>query len=505
MALSMKVASSIQALLLCIIISSCSNFTDKYQSNNVITPSGSFAINSGSYYLSQITGTTRSVALNIAISNADQMCFSNDGSAWSAYEPYSSSKTWTIDNSHEVKTVYGKFIKNDGGTTVLSDIITPLVEKKIVATDAASNSYWGGSLWGYSLSNLVLTHDGNRLLVGHTYASANNIDVFNKDSSGNWNQSILTGPSGSISFGSSIAVTPDGSRLIVGDLDLPAVYLYSWNGSSYTLSSTQPVLPPGVSTNDYAVTVSISDDGNNFVVGSYRNFNDAAFLFAINGSNWPNFEKKFEASDAVNGDFYGLGVKISGNGNTIIISAPLQLSNKGVLYIYRRNGSNWDEKKISTVSGNQDYFGRHLSITPDGNRFIAGSRILTYGNTLPGAAYLFDWNGTTWVETKRFEATDETGIDDKFGYGVAMSDDGNSVVIGSPRAQSATLMGKSYVYRFNGSSWDVQRISASDGHAGNFYGNITAISGDGSTIAIAASYDNNGGLNANRGAVYLYY
>jgi uncharacterized protein YkwD len=46
---------------------------------------------------------------------ATEMRFSNDGTNWSAWEPYSANKTWTLSEGEGTKTVYVE-IKNGGGT-----------------------------------------------------------------------------------------------------------------------------------------------------------------------------------------------------------------------------------------------------------------------------------------------------------------------------------------------------------------------------------------------------
>jgi uncharacterized protein YkwD len=55
---------------------------------------------------------------------ATEMRFSNDGTNWSAWEPYSANKTWTLSEGEGSKTVYAE-IKNGGGTVLsASDDVT---------------------------------------------------------------------------------------------------------------------------------------------------------------------------------------------------------------------------------------------------------------------------------------------------------------------------------------------------------------------------------------------
>jgi len=72
-------------------------------------PVGSITINGGASY-------TNSPSVTLAISASDgrgsgvaYMCFSNDGYSWSSWEPYATSKQWTLTPGDGVKTVYVKF------------------------------------------------------------------------------------------------------------------------------------------------------------------------------------------------------------------------------------------------------------------------------------------------------------------------------------------------------------------------------------------------------------
>jgi hypothetical protein len=72
--------------------------------------SGSILINSGNQY-------TNNPIVNLTLSgqhgvSADQMEFSNDNIAWSGYEAYATTKTWTLNSStFGLKTVYVKFMQ----------------------------------------------------------------------------------------------------------------------------------------------------------------------------------------------------------------------------------------------------------------------------------------------------------------------------------------------------------------------------------------------------------
>jgi hypothetical protein len=74
-------------------------------------PSGSILINNGDTYT-----TLASVTLNLSasdtLSGVFQMRFSNNGTVWTSWEPYSTSKTWNLPAGDGVKKVYVQFKDN---------------------------------------------------------------------------------------------------------------------------------------------------------------------------------------------------------------------------------------------------------------------------------------------------------------------------------------------------------------------------------------------------------
>jgi outer membrane protein assembly factor BamB len=91
--------------------------TANFAVSDTTPPTGSVSINSGSSY----TKST-SVTLGLSASDPDdsvaQMRFSNDGSSWSSWESYATSKPWTLATSDGAKTVYVQFKDSAGNPSV---------------------------------------------------------------------------------------------------------------------------------------------------------------------------------------------------------------------------------------------------------------------------------------------------------------------------------------------------------------------------------------------------
>jgi subtilisin-like proprotein convertase family protein len=89
------------------------------------SPTGSVTINGGA-----ATTHTGAVTLNLGASDpapsggVTQMRFSNDGTSWSAYQPYAAMAAWTLAPGDGTKTVFAQFRDTDGNASaVVSDTI----------------------------------------------------------------------------------------------------------------------------------------------------------------------------------------------------------------------------------------------------------------------------------------------------------------------------------------------------------------------------------------------
>lgn len=118
--------------------------------------------------------------------------------------------------------------------------------------------------------------------------------------------------------------------------------------------------------------------------------------------------------------------------------------------------------------------------------------------TYPGAAYVYEYDGTSWRSTAVLRASDGDGADG-FGGAVALSADGRVAIVGAhddehPNGEQAVGThggfwgaGSAYVFERVGDGWAEQaKLVASDGIGGDRFGRCVALSADGQTAAVAA-------------------
>ncbi len=214
--------------------------------------------------------------------------------------------------------------------------------------------------------------------------------------------------------------------------------------------------------------------------------------------------QKLTASDGAAYDHFGEAVSL--NGNRLAIGADIAdvggNNNQGAVYLFDFNGSSWSESQKLTASDGAAYNNFGFAISLDGNRLAIGAGWAEVGgNTDQGAVYIFDFNGSSWVQRQKLIASDGAAYD-IFGFVVSL--DGNRLAIGACKADIGgnKNQGAVYIFDFNGSSWsESQKLTAGDGAIDDWFGNTVSL--DGSRLAVGALLADIGG-NIKQGAVYIF-
>lgn len=150
------------------------------------------------------------------------------------------------------------------------------------------------------------------------------------------------------------------------------------------------------------------------------------------------------------------------------------------------NGS-WVRKGSIIFGAGQLYqYGSEVALSKDGNIIALGS---IYNDTYSsgGTVWIFEFDGSDWNPL----GTSISGDSDygQFGSGLALSDDGNTILIGANRGRAlinnSPLEGYAKVFEFDGSDWIQKGQTLFGASSSSFFGGYCDISGDGNTIAIS--------------------
>jgi hypothetical protein len=203
---------------------------------------------------------------------------------------------------------------------------------------------------------------------------------------------------------------------------------------------------------------------------------------------------------------FGIAVALSADGSIMAVGASGwdgTYTNQGKVYIYDWNGSTWVERSqiVSPTPAASEWFGEALTLSPDGTKLFVGARGY---NSSRGKVYIFEWNTNSWVNTGSIIAPD-AGIADNFGTRCAISGDGTVLAISAYGWDGTTdNIGAVYIYDWNGSSWVYRNTIASPYtlEAYAMFGSGLALSSDGSILAVGIEkYDD---TYNSQGGVYIF-
>ena len=378
-----------------------------------------------------------------------------------------------------------------------------IAEQKISASDGAREDSFG-----YSVSI-----DGNFAIVGayrddDRRSESGSAYIYFFDGK-TWNQQTkLTASDGYLYdyFGYSVSI--DGNNAIVGahwdddrGTESGSAYIFHFDGSSW-IQQAKLTAKDGQSSDYFGYSVSIS--GDNAIVGSYqdddRGFSSgSAYIYSFDGKTW-NETSKLTASDGATWDSFGYSVSL--DGNYAIVGAhedDARTFNSGSAYIYFFDGKSWVEqaKLVPEDAAESDLFG--ISVSISGDSAIVGSFYDDDRGDRSGSAYIFSREGATWFQQAKLNASDGSQNDL---FGISVGIDNNRAIVGSYLdAVRGYSSGSAYLFSRDGSTWSQQeKLTASDGHAQDSFG--YAVSIDGGHAIVGAYQEDDKAYDA--GAAYIF-
>jgi hypothetical protein len=224
-------------------------------------------------------------------------------------------------------------------------------------------------------------------------------------------------------------------------------------------------------------------------------------IFSAHGS-----ELKLTASDAVVGDTFGLWLSV--NDDVAIIGAPVGCPGgycsvgmdpgpDSKAYIFRFDGQTWVEEAILNPADDTTRFG--FSVDIDGDLAVVGATLDSELGNAAGAAYVYRRIGSTWVQEAKLLAADGA-VGHQFGIPARI--DGDTILVGAHQDNtSGSRSGSAYIFRFNNNQWlQEAKLLPDDSASRQTFGNAGDIEGD--VVVIGALRDDE--MGANSGAAYIF-
>jgi hypothetical protein len=387
-----------------------------------------------------------------------------------------------------------------------------------------SSEFVGG---GSDLRNLQGTH----LVSYSSYSESSNSSTSISGISTYIQTAILSGTLSTNfedEFGYSVATSADGKTIVVGarrdelsedSLSSGVVYVFDRNGNSF--NQVGILTGTFTSTSDlFGSSVATSADGKTIIVGATSDglpgVDGTGLVYVFdrigNSFNQVGILTGFNAIDA--GDNFGVRVATSSDGKTIVVGASLDEttgSNTGLVYVFDRTGNSFNQVGIlnsGIFADASDLFGFSVATSSDGKTIVVGAPADDTAVIDTGLAYVFERNGNSFNQVGILTGSHSTVSEDQFGFSVAISADGKTIAVGAkddevPGANTAT--GVVYVYdRVINSFNQVGILTGTfSTQAGDRFGNYVAISADGKKIVVGAMDDEIPSPNSS-GAVYVF-
>jgi hypothetical protein len=277
----------------------------------------------------------------------------------------------------------------------------------------------------------------------------------------------------------------------------------------------------------------------------------AAYVFTRSAGIWTQ-QAYIKAGNTGGGDWFGYSVSLSGDGDTLAVgainedsatngidsTADEKATDSGAVYLFRRNGTGWSQQSYIKAgnTGSEDRFGWSVGLDGDGSTLVVGafgedsasSGIDSAADELAedaGAAYVFARVGGNWSQ-QAYIKSDNTAKSDFLGYSVSLSEDGDTLAVGSSQESGSKgginaspddnmgLAGAAYIFSRDAGIWSQQAyVKAKNPDFGDTFGRSVSISGDGETLAAGADWEDSSSagidgtpdeLSPEAGAVYLY-
>src|SRR5271166_1144309 len=259
---------------------------------------------------------------------------------------------------------------------------------------------------------------------------------------------------GSCGFGRSVALSADGKVALIGaprdNERRGAAWIFTRSGEKWSkhtkltakLKSSEH--PEGETAEGFfGRGVALSANGSTALIGGSADnaHRGAAWVFTRSGETWTQEGEKLTggtggASEEEQGEgYFGHSVALSGAGTTALIGASGDASYAGAAWVFVKGATAW-ERQLKLVGGSEEVgegrFGYSVALSGDGNTALIGAPKDGHaGNLDVGSAWLFRNSGSGWPETgERLEPLEEAGRG-TFGTSVALSEDGEGMLVGS--------------------------------------------------------------------------
>jgi hypothetical protein len=392
---------------------------------------------------------------------------------------------------------------------VLSLLLCGLAPGRAVAISLAANPFLqqgeklaaaGVSELAEQGSSVAISANGETALVGgRAYNSFDGAAWVYTRSGSTWTQQaklVSKEASGNVQQGYSVALSANGDTALVGGKTYAggtgAAWVFTRSGSTW-IERAKLVGSEASGNAEQGDSVALSANGETALIGGYKDEGGvgAAWVFTGSGSSWTQQGKKLVGAPASGLEEQGTSVALSADGKTALLGGPFTEKEKGAVWVFTLSGSAWKEQAklpAGAGAGEKTAQGESVALSANGETALVGG---PGKDEETGAAWVFTRSGEAWSEQGgTLLGEDATLKEAQQGHSVALSEDGNTALIGG--YHDDVSRGAAWAFVRSGSTWEEQQKLVGTGSTGGFptEGSSVALSADGSNALIGGAGDN---------------
>jgi RHS repeat-associated protein len=314
-----------------------------------------------------------------------------------------------------------------------------------------------------------------------------------------------SGETGKGQFGYSVALSANGKTALVGgaedNSDIGAVWVFTYSGGAWTQQGEKLAGGGETGKGFFGGSVALSSNGNTALIGGSGDDSGqgAAWVFTRSGSTWTQQGEKLTGGGETGSGGFGRSVALSSEGNTALIGGSGDDSGQGAAWVFTRSGSTWTQQGEKLTGGEETKegaFGWSVALSGDGNTALIGGRFdgTPYYEHY-GSAWVFTRSEGKWTQQGSKLSGSTTNLAE-YGFSVALSYNGNTAVVGGPKANGNAETGEAWIYTRTEGTWTLQQKLTVE--KDSRFGWSVALSSDGNTALIG------GWANGPSGAVWVY-